>query len=817
MSSDQGEFSIIERDIENEMSQSYVTYAMSVIASRALPDVRDGLKPSQRRILYAMRDLGLYPHKKYRKCAKISGDTSGNYHPHGEQVIYPTLVRMAQDFNMRYRLIDGQGNFGSIDGDPPAAMRYTEAKMRRTAMLMMEDIDKDTVDFVPNYDETLTEPTVLPSVFPNLLCNGSTGIAVGMATNMAPHNVCDVVDTICAYIDNPQVTVDELIAIIKAPDFPTGGIIYGLEGLLSAYRTGKGVIKVRAKTEIVDFSARKKAIIISEIPYQVNKTNLLENIVSLVQNKQINGISDIRDESDKSGLRIVIEVKKEDHPDVILNQLFQHTQMETSFGVNNLALVNQRPQLLDLKKLVGYHVDHRKEIITRRTRYELRKAERRVHILEALLTALDSIDQIITLIRSSKNTQEAKMRLMAEFNFTDIQAQAILEMQLQRLTNLERDKVKGEYDDLQEKIKEYKYILTHDEKILEMIKEELVSLKDEIGDERRTEINNEVMSVSIEELIPKQDLVIMRTYSGYVKSIPLVTYRQQHRGGKGVTGMGTKDDDFVCDVFIANTHQYILFFTNKGRVYWEKGYNIPQGGRTAKGKAVVNVLDLKEDEHVRVCIPVKEFDDEHFLMFFSRKGYSKKTVLTEYSRPRKDGIIALKINDDDELMDVKMTNGQHEVVLGTKLGMSVRFHESNVRQMGRSARGVKAVTLKGEDEVVGALTCEGEVDVLTLTDKGYGKKTSSSAYRLQQRGGVGVKNIRIGNKVGQVIALMHIDKGDEILMVSEKSMVVRCCLDGVRRISRNTQGVRVMKLSDKDRLNSVAKIKREFKEDSSDE
>ncbi|MFQ6032459.1 MAG: DNA gyrase subunit A, partial [Candidatus Zixiibacteriota bacterium] len=659
--------------IEEEMKSSYIDYSMSVITARALPDVRDGLKPSNRRILVAMNDLNLAPGRPHRKCAKIAGDTSGNYHPHGEQVVYPTLVRMAQDFNMRYMLVDGQGNFGSIDGDAPAAMRYTEARLAPLAMEMLEDLDKETVEFIPNYDETRKEPTVLPSRFPNLICNGASGIAVGMATNIPTHNLGEVVDALIALIDNPQIEDDKLLNFILGPDFPTGGIIYGRRGIVEAYKTGRGRIILRAKANIEKQKSGKESIIVTEIPYQINKSNLLERIAQLVRDKHIDGIADLRDESDRDGMRIVVELKRDAPAEIVLNQLFKHTQMQTTFGVIMLALVDGQPQVLNLKQLLSHFIDHRHDVVTKRTQFELKKAEHRAHILEGLKIALDHIDAVIKLIRASKTPEDAKNGLMKKFKLTEIQAQAILDMRLQRLTGLERDKVEHEYLDVIKLIETLKGILASMPKRMGIIKEELLELKKKYGDERRTQIREEKEEFTIEDLIAEEDMVITITHSGYIKRLSVSSYKRQSRGGRGVIGIETKEEDFVEHLFIASTHHYILFFTPKGRCYWIKVHEIPVGGRLAKGKPVINMLDLGE-EKIAAFVPVREFDDQHFVVMATRNGVIKKTRLSAFSNPRRGGINAMRVPESDNLIEVKITDGNCDIILGTKEGQAIRFH-----------------------------------------------------------------------------------------------------------------------------------------------
>ncbi|OED34370.1 DNA gyrase subunit A [PVC group bacterium (ex Bugula neritina AB1)] len=812
--SDLIEGKIIDCDIEEEMKNSYTTYAMSVIISRALPDTRDGLKPSQRRILFAMKELGLSPNKKHRKCAKIAGDTSGNYHPHGEQVVYPTLVRMAQSFSMRYMLVDGQGNFGSVDGDPPAAMRYTEARMQEPARFLMEDIDKKTVDFVPNYDETLTEPSVLPAKFPNLLCNGSTGIAVGMATNIPPHNIRNVASCINKVIDEPDVAIPELIELMEGPDFPTGGIICGKAGIYSAYTTGRGVIKIRARVEQEDMNGGKTRLVITEIPYQINKTNLIQCIVSLVQNKVMTNIADIRDESDKDGIRLVIETKRDENPEIVLNQLYKHSQLQVSYGINMLALVDARPKLLNLKELVLSYVNHRRDIVTRRTQFELDKAERRAHILEGLRIARDHIDEVIHLIRSSKTSAEAKLGLIEKFKMTEIQAQAVLEMQLQRLTGLERDKLEEEYQKLLMLINDLKSVLASDYKIDQIIKDELSEVVEKNGDNRRTDLTQDSSDIDIEDLIPSEDMVVTITHTGYIKALPTSTYRKQNRGGRGVTGMGTGENDFVQEMFVANSHDYLLFFTNRGRVYWQKVYQLPQGSRVAKGKAIVNLLNLSEDEKVQAYIPIKTFKDDEYLIFVSKKGLIKKSKLVDYSRPRSSGIIALTIEEGDELIDVIRSHGEQDVLISTHEGMAIRFNETDVRVMGRSAKGVRAIKLKKEhDFVVGVVILDTDMDILTVSQNGYCKKTGMKHYRLQHRGGSGIINIKTTEKTGKVVTIKAVRNDDDIMVITANSMIIRYSVESIRAAGRNTQGVKAIRLKDKDLVASVAHVINASKEE----
>jgi DNA gyrase subunit A len=792
--------------IEEEMKSSYIDYSMSVITARALPDVRDGLKPSNRRILVAMNDLNLAPGRPHRKCAKIAGDTSGNYHPHGEQVVYPTLVRMAQDFNMRYMLVDGQGNFGSVDGDAPAAMRYTEARLSHVAMEMLEDLDKETVDFVPNYDDTRKEPTVLPSKFPNLICNGASGIAVGMATNIPTHNLGEVVDALVALIANPEMEDDRLLDYVSGPDFPTGGIIYGRSGIVEAYRTGRGRIILRAKANIEKQKSGKESIIITEIPYQINKSNLLERIAQLVRDKLIDGISDLRDESDRDGMRIVLELKREAPAEIVLNQLFKHTQMQTTFGVIMLALVNGQPQVLTLKQTLSYFIEHRHEVVTKRTQFELKKAEQRAHILEGLKIALDHIDAVIKLIRGSKTPEDAKNGLMKQFKLTEIQAQAILDMRLQRLTGLEREKVEQEYLDVIKLIEKLKGILESRPQRMNIIKEELLELKKKYADERRTEIKEEEEEFTIEDLVAEEDMVITITHSGYIKRLSVTSYKRQARGGRGVIGIETKEEDFVEHLFIASTHHYILFFTPKGRCYWIKVHEIPVGGRLAKGKPIVNMLDLEEKEKVAAFVPVREFDDKHFVVMSTRNGVIKKTVLPAFSNPRKGGINAMNVPEDDNLIEVEITDGSCDIILGTRLGQAIRFHEDRVRDMGRGAYGVKGVTLEKEDFVIGMVVVKRDTTLLSVTENGYGKRSTISDYRVTNRGGKGVINIKANKRNGKVVTIKEAIDEDELMVITQKGIIIRQPVKQIKVIGRNTQGVKLINLDSGDKVVDVARV-----------
>ncbi len=794
--------------IEEEMKSSYIDYSMSVITARALPDVRDGLKPSNRRILVAMNDLNLAPGRPHRKCAKIAGDTSGNYHPHGEQVVYPTLVRMAQDFNMRYVLVDGQGNFGSVDGDAPAAMRYTEARLSPVAMEMLEDLEKETVDFMPNYDETRQEPVVLPSKFPNLICNGASGIAVGMATNIPTHNLSEVVDALTALIADPELEAEKLLEFIPGPDFPTGGIIQGKSGIVEAYRTGRGRVVLRAKASVEKQKSGKESIVVTEIPYQISKSNLLERIAQLVRDKHLEGISDLRDESDRDGMRIVIELKRDAPADVVLNQLFKHTQMQATFGVIMLALVDGQPRVLNLKEMLVHFLEHRHEVVTKRTQFELKKAEHRAHILEGLKIALDNIDAVIKLIRASKTVEDARNGLMSKFKLSEIQAQAILDMRLQRLTGLERDKIEQEYLETIKLIEKLKGILASKVKRMNIIKEELLELKKKYGDERRTEIRaEEEEEFTIEDLIAEEDMVITITHGGYIKRLSVTSYRRQGRGGRGVIGIETKEQDFVEHLFIASTHNYILFFTPKGRCHWLKVHEIPVGGRLAKGKPIINMLDLGEEEKVAAFLPIRGFDDQHFVMMATRKGIIKKTLLSAFSNPRRGGINAMNIPEEDSLIEAKMTDGTCDVILATKEGQAIRFHEDKVRDMGRAAYGVKGITLaKKDDKVIGMVVVKRDATLLTVTEKGYGKRTSISDYRVTNRGGKGIINIKCSERNGKVVDIKEVVTDDELMLITQKGIIIRQPVKQISVIGRATQGVKLINLDANDRVVDVARV-----------
>ena len=786
------------------MSTSYIDYAMSVIVARALPDVRDGLKPVHRRILYAMQEAGMGSNKPYKKSARIVGEVLGKYHPHGDTSVYDAIVRMAQDFSIRYPLADGHGNFGSVDGDPAAAMRYTEVRMSKIAELMLQDIDKDTVDFVPNYDESLKEPSVLPAKFPQLLVNGSAGIAVGMATNIPPHNMREVIDGVLMLIDNPETTVDELMTVVKGPDFPTGGQILGLEGVRSAYRTGRGVVPMRAEAHIETMSSGKAQIIVTELPYQVNKARLVEKIAELVRDKTIEGITALRDESDRSGMRIVMELRRDANANVILNQLYKHTQMQDSFGVIMLALVDGRPRVLNLKEVLHYYLAHQEDVITRRTKYELAKAEARAHILEGLTIALDHLDAVITTIRSSRTADIAKAALMDGFSLSDKQAQAILDLRLQRLTGLEREKIQEEYQEVLKTIDYLKSVLADESKIFGIIKDELTKVKEQFGDDRRTRITLDASDMAVEDLIAEEDVVLTLTHGGYVKRIPLDTYRNQKRGGRGVTGMGTKETDFVEHLLITTTHRTVLFFTNRGLVYRLKGYDIPESARQAKGTAIVNLLPLSGGETITAVIPVETFREDRYLFMATRKGIVKKTVLKEFDTARKGGLIALTLDEDDDLIGVKATDGERQIVIGTRDGLAIAFEEGDVRVMGRQAHGVYGIRLSDMDEVVGMDTLRPEHQILTVTEEGYGKRTAVSEYRIQQRGGKGIINMKVTEKTGAVVGLKVVHPEQELMLITTGGIVIRTNVDEISVISRNTQGVKVIKTEEGDRVASLA-------------
>ncbi|MBX8632250.1 MAG: DNA gyrase subunit A [Thermoplasmata archaeon YP2-bin.285] len=815
---------IINRPIEVEMRKSYIDYAMSVIVGRALPDVRDGLKPVHRKILFGMSELGAGAGRAHKKSARIVGEVLGKYHPHGDIAIYDALVRMAQNFSMRYPLIDGQGNFGSVDGDTAAAMRYTECRLSHIAEEMLQDIEKETVRMVDNFDATLKEPEVLPSKFPNLIVNGTSGIAVGMATNMPPHNLSEIVDGIKFLIDNPEADLSQLMQFVKGPDFPTGGIVYGLRGLVEAYTGGRGRITVRARTHMEEDAGRHR-IIVDEIPYQVNKSAMLEDIARLVKEKRIDGISDLRDESDRSGMRIVIELKREAIEDVVLNQLFTHSQMEVTFSIINIALVNNEPKVLSLKELMRNFIDFRREIVRRRTEFDLRQAKARMHIVEGLMVAIENIDRMIELIKSSSSGEEARQKLtavsdwssvplkapgtaVASFRLSDEQAKAILDMRLQKLTGLEMDGVRAEYSDLISKIEDYTRTLSDESRILSIIKTELDEIKEKYGDARRTEINSQGQEMSIEDLIPDEEVVVTVTNRGYVKRVPLATYERQHRGGKGLTGVETHDEDFVVDMFVASTHNYILFITNRGRAYWLKTYAIPAASRHSPGRPIVNLLPRLEDgERVIDNIPLKSFDGEHYLLFSTRRGKVKKTPLAAYSHVRSMGIIAVGLDEGDEVIGTVLTDGRQDIMLATRDGYVIRFSETDVRPMGRQASGVRGIRLRGSDEVV-SMECsssEGNI-LLTITENGYGKPSWVGEYRKTRRGGKGVITIKTTERNGKVVAVREFNPGDEVLLTSESGMVIRIPVEDIRVMGRNTQGVRIMKLEEGDRVTAMTRL-----------
>ncbi|MCL6612522.1 MAG: DNA gyrase subunit A [Peptococcaceae bacterium] len=797
---------VVPIDINDEMKQSYLDYAMSVIVGRALPDVRDGLKPVHRRILYAMYQLGMTPDRPHRKSAHIVGQVMAKFHPHGDMAIYDALVRLAQDFSCRYPLVDGHGNFGSVDGDSAAAMRYTEARMARITMEMLADIEKNTVDFIPNYDGSDQEPTILPAKIPNLLVNGSSGIAVGMATNIPPHNLGEVIDGILHLIENPGAGPEDLMNFIKGPDFPTAGKIMGRDGIRAAYTTGRGSIKVRAKTVIEKISGGKSAIIVREIPYMVNKARLVEKIAELVREKKIDGITDLRDESDRNGMRIVIELRRDVNPEVILNQLYKHTQMQETFGVIMLALVDGEPRVLNLREIIYYYLDHQKQVITRRSRFDLEKAEDRSHIVEGLIIALDHIDEVISTIRASRTVEEARQSLMEKFNLTGRQAEAIVEMRLRSLTGLEREKLDNEYDELQKRIAYLRSVLENEWMVYRIIRDELTEIRKKFSDERRTEISDEDVSIDEEDLIQEEDMVITITNQGYIKRIALDTYKSQRRGGRGITGMGTKEEDFVKHLFIASTHHYFLFFTNRGKAYRLKVHEIPEGGRTAKGTAIVNLLEIEREERITAVIPVKEFFEDMYLFMATRKGVVKKTDLTQYRTTRRDGIIAINLDEGDDLVEVKLTDGSQEIMLGTKNGLAIRFSEKDVPPYGRTARGVKGITLRKGDEVVSMDTVRPGADVLVVTANGFGKRTGVDEYRSQSRGGMGLINVKTTQRNGEVVALQVVRPDEEVMMISREGIIIRIKARDVSSMGRATQGVTLMRLDPGDKLVAAAKV-----------
>ncbi|HKW92978.1 MAG TPA: DNA gyrase subunit A [Methylomirabilota bacterium] len=795
--------------IEEEMRKSYLDYAMSVIVGRALPDIRDGLKPVHRRVLYTMAGLGLNWNRPYRKAAKVVGEVLGKYHPHGDAPVYEALVRMVQEFSLRYPLVDGQGNFGSIDGDPPAAYRYTEARLAKIAHELLADIDKDTVEFVPNFDESEREPTVLPTKAPNLLVNGSSGIAVGMATNIPPHNLSEVVDGLVRVIDEPDVSIDELMKLIPGPDFPTRGYIYGRGGIHEAYTTGRGIITLRAKAHVEKMRGGREAIIVTELPYQVNKATLIEKIGELVRDKKIEGISERRDESSREGIRIVLELGRGEIPQIVINQLYKHTPMQTTFGVIMLALVGRRPQVVNLKQMLQEFIAFRREVVTRRTKYDLARAEERAHILEGLRKAVDQLDLVIRLIRQSESPDAAREALMRQLQLSEIQARAILDMRLQRLTQLERHKIVEEHEQTLALITDLKGILASEQRLLDIIKDELAALKQEFGDERRTEILAETADLTIEDLLADEDMVVTITRSGYIKRTHVEAYRSQRRGGKGVTGMETKEEDIVEDLFVASTHSYLLFFTNKGKVHWLKVHEIPEGGRQAKGKAMANVLSLADGERVATCVPVRDFQAGGYVLFATKQGKVKKTELSAFSHPRAGGILAITLEDGDEVMGARATDGQREVLLSTKQGMIIRFPEDEVRPMGRTAAGVRGIDVEEGDQVIAAETVKEGVTVLTVTERGYGKRTPLDEYRLQGRAGKGIIDIKTAGRNGSVVGMLQVRETDDILVVTTKGKIIRVPANEVTSQGRNTMGVRIIDLDPDDQVGNIARVEAE--------
>jgi len=809
--------SLRDRDIGAEMRSSFMDYAMSVIVSRALPDVRDGLKPVHRRILFAMAELGMSPDKPFKKSARIVGEVIGKYHPHGDSAVYETMVRMAQNFNLRYMLVDGHGNFGSIDGDAAAAMRYTEARLSKIAMELLRDLNKETVDFNPNYDGEEHEPAVLPARFPNLLVNGVSGIAVGMATNIPPHNLGEIIDGTLALIENPDLTPLELMDYIKGPDFPTGAFILGRHGIRQAYSTGRGSVTMRARTTIEE-NVGKAKILIHELPYQVNKAKLVEKIAELVRDKVIDGITDLRDESDRNGMRVVIELRRDVNPNVVLNNLFKHTAMQSNFGINMLALVNGEPRTLNLREVLYYYIQHQIEVIRRRTEFDLKKAEARAHILEGLRIALDNLDAVIALIRASRTTDEAREGLISNFSLSLEQAQAILDMRLQRLTGLEREKIENEYAELVKKIDEYKAILADEQLVLNIISEELTEIKTRFNDERRSEITFDMDNILDEDLIPREEVIVTLTHTGYIKRLPVTTYRSQKRGGKGVIGMDTKDDDFVEHLISTNSHHTLLFFTNKGKVYRLKAYEIPDLSRTARGTPVINLIQIEQGEIVSAVIPIETFESEQYLFFATRLGIVKKTPLDDYGNIRKVGLIAINLREDDELIGVKLTDGERDIIMGTSQGMSIRFPEKDVRSMGRGATGVKGIHLSGKDFVIDMDVVQEDQDVLIVTGKGYGKRTPISEYRFQSRGGKGIKTLNVTDKNGKVVGLKVVSNEEDLMIITASGTLIRTSIAGISTMGRNTQGVKLINIRDEDEVATVAKVEKyEEEEDLVDE
>jgi len=803
---------VTEINISHEMRTSFLDYAMSVIVSRALPDVRDGMKPVHRRILYAMNDLGMTSEKAYKKSARIVGEVIGKYHPHGDVAVYETMVRMAQDFNYRYMLVEGHGNFGSVDGDPAAAMRYTEARMSKISMELIRDINKDTIDYQDNYDGAEREPVVLPARFPNLLVNGSSGIAVGMATNIPPHQLGEVIDGVLAVSKNPDMTIDELMEIIPGPDFPTAGLILGRSGIRKAYQTGRGSITLRAKAKIEEMSNGKPVIIVNEIPYQVNKAKLIEKIAELARDKKIEGITDLRDESDRNGMRIVMELRRDVNANVLLNNLYKQTALQSNFGINLLALVDGQPKVLNLKQCLVHYLDHQKVVIRRRTEFELRKAEARAHILEGLRIALDHLDEVIALIRSSETTEIAKEGLMTNFSLSEKQAQAILDMRLQRLTGLEREKIENEYQALMTLIAELKAILADEEKLLDIIREELLEIKERFNDKRKTEIVlTGLENFEDEDLIPQENIAVTLTHKGYIKRLPISTYKSQRRGGKGVQGMGTNEDDFVEHLLTTNTHDTILFFTNKGKVYRSKGYEIPEYGRAAKGLPIINLLEIDKDEWVNAIIPVTEFKEDNYLFFTTKYGISKRSPLTSFANIRNNGLIALGLKEGDELISVRLTDGSKDIIIGTKNGLMIRFPETDVRSMGRTATGVKGITLRKDDEVIGMELLNSDEEILIVTKNGYGKRTNEKEYRIQSRGGKGIKTCNITDKTGSLVAIKTVTGEEDIMIITAAGIIIRTGVESISQTGRNTQGVKLIRLGEDENefVSTVAIVEKE--------
>lgn len=797
---------VIPVSLEEEMKSSYIDYAMSVIVARALPDVRDGLKPVHRRVLFGMHELGVAHNKPYKKSARIVGEVLGKYHPHGDSAVYETMVRMAQDFSLRYPLVDGQGNFGSVDGDGAAAMRYTEARLARIAEEMLRDLDKNTVDFSSNFDDTLQEPTVLPSYLPNLLVNGASGIAVGMATNIPPHNISEIIDGLVTMIDNPKLKPEELIKIVKAPDFPTGGIIYGYEGVKDAFLTGRGRIILRAKANVEVLKNDRENIVITEIPYQVNKSTLIEKIAELVRDQKVEGISNIRDESDRDGLRIVIEMKRDGQPAVTLNQLFKHTQMQVTFGVIMLALVNGTPKVLTLQQMMQHFLDHRMDVLIRRTKFDLEAAERRAHILEGYIIALDNIDAVIETIKKSRDVETAKVNLMKKFKLSEIQAKAILDMRLQRLTGLERKKIEDEYKETIKLIQKLKAILNNEKLRRQIIKDELIALKERYGDERRTEIVHDFKEFSLEDIIAEEDVVVTISHAGFIKRFPVSGYRRQGRGGKGVTGAGTREEDFIEHMFVASTHHYIMFFTDRGKCYWLKVHEIPEGGRATKGRSILNLIEKDKEENITAFVTVKEFTDDKFVVMATEQGTIKKTVLSAYSNIRRGGINAINLAAGDRLIEAKLSEGNNDIIIGTKGGMAIRFNEKDVRDMGRTATGVRGIKLAKNDVVIGMIVVRNATTLMVVTEKGFGKRSEIEDYRLTKRGGKGVITVKTSERNGKLIAMKEVNDSDELVIITTGGMVIRQSVGELRVMGRNTQGVRLIRLNEGDDIADIARV-----------